>query len=788
MSKLLPEDFSTLGPEGLRELSSSLREQGSALNVDDPEISQEDSDKVADQVIAIGEALGEVQARLDALAAERAATLDRADKLDKALDAITAPEAVEPEAETLEVEAEVAEAATETEVAIEVVTETLEAETPEAETFEVIEGETEVDPIAEKMSAIEATLANLTEALATKIAEETATIEVLEVEPTTEVVTTEEVVEEVVSEVEELSTEEVAVEETTTEEITDEVEEMSTEDTSETVEETEVVAEVEAEELSTEEVTEEVVAEVEELSTEEITEEVVTEEVVAEDSTEEVLDTEVSEEIASSEAETTETIESPEELSTDQEIAMEKTEGAVEVPEIHVGSGVATPQATMQAAENAVTKNTGDTFANAEELGLELLSNLDKRGMRNSWANAKSEDTFYFASLQDDAVTGGSLVSQGSEEANYSTLAEASANFSADTEAGLVASGGICAPFPIDYSFFRLATPQASVENAFPVVSAPRGGIRFIVPPDHRQARGAITTVTCNEDMLGYESTPGECLPVDENGDPIAGAGTTPDKPCACVPCATTGECCLTAIPWCVRFGNFNYRSFPELISNYMKDLMVEIAMVKNAYYLDAMAASSTFINGVANVSAVRNVIWDIRAAATNYRARHSMNPDAVLQLFAPDWVREVMKQDIANSQWGSNPLQDYLWVSDDQLDGVLRGLGVRVNFYHGTPTVLPPGVPPQAFDEAIVAGGDIPQFPTTALFFMFAPGTFVKLDGGAIDFGIVRDSSLIATNDFIIAAETFEGLCQVGGESIMFTSNVCPTGAFGTGIEIACA
>lgn len=45
----------------------------------------------------------------------------------------------------------------------------------------------------------------------------------------------------------------------------------------------------------------------------------------------------------------------------------------------------------------------------------------------------------------------------------------------------LVVSGGVCAPLPAPrYDVFRLASP---VEDAMPVLSAPRGAVRFPLPP-----------------------------------------------------------------------------------------------------------------------------------------------------------------------------------------------------------------------------------------------------------------------------------------------------------------
>jgi hypothetical protein len=59
----------------------------------------------------------------------------------------------------------------------------------------------------------------------------------------------------------------------------------------------------------------------------------------------------------------------------------------------------------------------------------------------------------------------------------------------------------------------------------------------------------------------------------------------------------------------------------------------------------------------------------------------------------------------------------------------------------------------------------------------MFAPGTYVRLDGGTLDVGIVRDSILNGTNDLQIFSEQWVQVCQVGLESLRLEITLCPDG-----------
>ena len=489
--------------------------------------------------------------------------------------------------------------------------------------------------------------------------------------------------------------------------------------------------------------------------------------------------------VAETEVEVVDTIEDPAEeaelTNTPEEQNMSEVEGALEKPEFSIGGLAAAPKSNVMATGGAYTKGAGESFESVGDMAQELIAQYKHGGGDRGWRNIAASgvrDEVKFASASfDDSAENSYMLSTVNEGANYNTMNEAIADYkSASADDTLVASGGICAPFQQDYSFFRLAKPQAPLEGSFPRVGAPRGGIKFILPPDFTDARAAITTVTCAEDALGYVSTPDDCLPGarDTDEDPATGTnyGTTPDKPCACVSCPDVAECCVTAVPWCVRWGNFNYYTFPELVENFMSDLMVAYAAEKEVFYLDALAANSTVVTAADVYGASRSVLDTIARASVNYRKRHSMDRGSKLNLFAPDWLLDVMKADLALAHG-----RDALFVSDAEIISHLKNLNVNVTLYYHTPSTLPNGVPSQAFDGAQGTGA-LASWPAQAVTFLHAPGTFVRLDGGSLDFGLVRDSSLIATNDFIVAAEQFTGLCMVGLESLMIVHDICVNGS----------
>ena len=68
-------------------------------------------------------------------------------------------------------------------------------------------------------------------------------------------------------------------------------------------------------------------------------------------------------------------------------------------------------------------------------------------------------------------------------------------------------------------------------------------------------------------------------------------------------------------------------------------------------------------------------------------------------------------------------------------------------------------------------------EFPDSFVWYLFAEGTFLFLDGGTLDLGIIRDSTLVGTNDYKMFVETFEGVAKVGVEGIKVTSTISVNG-----------
>lgn len=324
---------------------------------------------------------------------------------------------------------------------------------------------------------------------------------------------------------------------------------------------------------------------------------------------------------------------------------------------------------------------------------------------------------------------------------------EAAAKLMSTGGSGLVASGPFCTPLSPIYDFFRLAEVQDPVESSLPVQGAPRGGIRYIPGTcDVDEAADAIGQFAHDHD---YE----------EDGE----------KPCATLECPSLEDAYVRAITQCVRFGNLQYRTFAEQVEDFMENVAVLFQAEKETYYLDQIDTNSTLVTGYTPYGASRGLLFDMVLAAVAYRKRHRMARNATLAWYAPDWVPDMVKVDIALD---SGRAENWVNVSDADVNAFFSRFGIAPVWYADTATGRG-----QAFSTA-QAAGLLNKWPTYVHSYLFAPGTFVRLDGGTLDVGLVRDSTLNRTNDFEMFMEEWIGFAMLGCESIHLVSDPCVTGA----------
>lgn len=314
----------------------------------------------------------------------------------------------------------------------------------------------------------------------------------------------------------------------------------------------------------------------------------------------------------------------------------------------------------------------------------------------------------------------------------------------------LVAAGGLCAPLTPIYALPQISTEARPLRDALPPFQADRGGITWAVPPSIADVNTAIGIVTAAEDAEG---------------------GTFASKSCQFLECQEFLSSEVDSIYHCLEWGNLGSRAWPERVAQFTDVVMAAWARLAESNILNKMKAGSTQVTAAGatyGYGALSDLTSQILAAAAGYRSRYRMDPNARFRFVAAAWVRDLLLSDLINAQFDRFAIQGYAGV-----ESFLREHGVD---------------PVWTLDEetngAQVFGpqnaGALLTFPDEVKWFLFPEGTWIFLDAGVLELGIVRDSVLNAENLFQVFGESFETIAQIGYQSLEVTSALCPDGSTG--------
>lgn len=304
----------------------------------------------------------------------------------------------------------------------------------------------------------------------------------------------------------------------------------------------------------------------------------------------------------------------------------------------------------------------------------------------------------------------------------------------------LVASGGHAAPVETKYDIFGLgSTTVRPVRDSLPRFQADRGGIRFVTPPSF--ASGAYA------DAVGVWTAANDSA---ETPSPSAKSSLT-------VSAAAENTAVTDAVTLQLQFGNLMTRAYPELIARHNELALVQHAREAEQYLIGKIDAGSTAVTSGTLIGFGRDFLVTVRKAAVAYRSRHRIAQSTQLKAIIPDWVYDAMAADLAIAMPGDNTIA----VGRSEIEGYLAQSNVTLV-----------GSPDLTFFGAQGATALL-EYPDTFDWYLFAEGTFLFLDGGTLDLGIIRDSSLVGTNDYKMFIETFEGIAKVGIESLRIRQTV---------------
>jgi hypothetical protein len=196
---------------------------------------------------------------------------------------------------------------------------------------------------------------------------------------------------------------------------------------------------------------------------------------------------------------------------------------------------------------------------------------------------------------------------------------------------------------------------------------------------------------------------------------------------------------------------------------------MAALARVAETFLLDRIKALS-IQNTTADVySTTHDLIYGITRVASSIRYVLRTGEGVRLRALLPSWVPDMMVADIAATQFDR-------FQSQAAVTAILRQAGIEPTFYLDTPTT---GTSQGFADEVTLTAVD--DFPDDIQYAVFVEGEFLHLDGGTLELGIVRDSTLNSTNDFQVFGEQFEAVARIGPAqgARWITATVCPSGEF---------
>ena len=339
----------------------------------------------------------------------------------------------------------------------------------------------------------------------------------------------------------------------------------------------------------------------------------------------------------------------------------------------------------------------------------------------------------------------------------------------------LVATGGICLPTNVDYTVPTWVSTDRPLRDGLPAFQATRGGIQFVTPPD-------IGTVS----LQGTASGSGTAVGIWTEATDANPAGAT--KPVWQVACGSPQQVYVDAVATRVEFGNMLSRFAPEQVSANTEQAVAAAARDAELNLLEKMYAASNQILAAEYLGATRDLLASVDLIAAGYRYGHRYPRNCGLTAVFPEWAIDLFRADLAREAAHDNAGSvNVLAISDDEVEDWFSVRGIEViwtmdGLKAGTYGNGGSAIPAQFFAKA--TPGETPQWPgqtdngvVVLSWLLFVTGTFQFLDGGRLDLGVVRDSTLDATNDYETFLELFEGIAFRGNECYQVQSTIKPNG-----------
>ena len=326
----------------------------------------------------------------------------------------------------------------------------------------------------------------------------------------------------------------------------------------------------------------------------------------------------------------------------------------------------------------------------------------------------------------------------------------------------LVASGGLCAPLEPIYSMPNFASTVEPVWASLPVFQADRGGVNVPTATIIGDITTAISSISEANDALG---------------------GTYATKSCQDLTCPAYTEVAVQILAHCREYGNLNARAWPEKIAHENDLTMAALARTSETFMLDRIKDLSIQVTHAEVIGAFADLVLAINKAVSSIRYNLRMERGARFRVLMPAWVPNLLAADFAATQF------DRVQPADAAA-ALLDRYGISVAYYLDPVT----GGTSQGFAaevESVATADTLDDFPAAIQYAVYPEGSFIGVDMGTLELGIVRDSTLNATNDFQIFGERFRNVALLGPAqgTRWIHQEICPNGVFpDLGTALSCS
>jgi hypothetical protein len=328
------------------------------------------------------------------------------------------------------------------------------------------------------------------------------------------------------------------------------------------------------------------------------------------------------------------------------------------------------------------------------------------------------------------------------------TQARAREEFGSEYES-MVASGGVPGPAEPRYQQITYGQARRPLRDALPGFLANRGAIIFNASPTLADivldtSGGAVGTITNAQDISGTPKTIQEIS----------------------APTPTT----VTVEAEVLRFsqGNFADRFYPERTRAFMALGQVAFARHNEALRLnDIKNGSVQWTDTPAKFGAYRDlkrtffaVLEELEDLVRDFEQQFTvLMPEFVPALIASDLIAQGFGDDGWKATVGAVKADMQSWAPNAQITFLYDSIRGRLS-------TTPSGQSPRT-----------PGYDTDVEWCIFPTGTWLYLDGGQLDLGIIRDSATSQLNKFQTFFEQWEAVARIAPLSFWITNSLCANG-----------